>query len=79
VGTAPKGQAEAAAEALGRRIAAGEFRPGERLPPARLIAAQHAVSMSTLTRAVGFLQARGVVRVVYRRGTYVTRPGWDPG
>ncbi|NMO93565.1 winged helix-turn-helix domain-containing protein [Actinomycetospora sp. TBRC 11914] len=66
--------AEAAAVALRSRIEAGEFRPGERLPPARVVAEEHGVSMSTLTRAIGFLQAQGVVTVVYRRGTYVGAP-----
>jgi DNA-binding GntR family transcriptional regulator len=63
--------AQAAAAALWSRIEAGEFGPGQRLPPAREIAREHGVSMSTLTRAIGFLQARGIVTVVYRGGTYV--------
>jgi DNA-binding transcriptional regulator YhcF (GntR family) len=56
---------------LRRRIARGEFSPGERLPGARRLAAQFGVSTITTTRALNELERLGVVERRERSGTYV--------
>jgi len=62
---------ERLASAVEAAIAAGQFRPGERLPTHRQLAQQFAVSIGSVTRAIDALSARGVVRGEIGRGTFV--------
>tara|TARA_R110002020_G_scaffold32448_10_gene99860 strand:- start:188 stop:1519 length:1332 start_codon:yes stop_codon:yes gene_type:complete len=71
---------ERLANAVEAAIAAGQFRPGERLPTHRQLAQQFAVSIGSVTRAIDALSARGVVRGEIGRGTFVLEPvGGDDG
>ncbi|MEU0965882.1 winged helix-turn-helix domain-containing protein [Streptomyces sp. NPDC005917] len=54
-----------------RRIRAGTYRPGERLPGTVALAAEFDVSQSTATRALASLRAEGLVYVVSGRGYFV--------
>ena len=66
------------AEELRRRIKAGTYPPGEYLPYRTELAAEFKASRTTIDRAVGVLEAEGLVWGVPRRGTVVrygmTRP-----
>jgi DNA-binding GntR family transcriptional regulator len=56
---------EAMAAHLEARIAAGDLRPGDRLPNERELAAEYGVSVHT---------SRHAVRVLVDRGLLITRP-----
>ncbi len=62
-----------------RRIAAGELRPGDRVPSARQITREWGVAIATATRALAALREEGLVRAVPGVGTVVTAPGTRPG
>ncbi len=68
----PKGYEDVAAE-LRRAIADGEARPGERLPPARDLAAVLEVNPNTVLRALRLLRDEGLLE--FRRGRGVTVVG----
>jgi DNA-binding GntR family transcriptional regulator len=53
--------------ALRDRIDAGEWLPGEQLPTVRDVAAEYGVSVTTVRKALGILQADGLITVT---------PGW---
>lgn len=53
------------------RIAAGDLKDGEALPPEAELAAELGISRLTMREAVRVLKDRGVLRVVHGRGTYV--------
>ena len=57
---------EQAASALRRAIADGEAKPGERLPPARDLAAVLGVNANTVLRALRALRDEGLLE--FRRG-----------
>src|SRR5438309_10840627 len=63
-------------ERLAEAIAAGELRPGDRLPPERELAERFGVSRMTLRHALESLARRGMlVRARGRRGgTFVGEP-----
>lgn len=61
---------------LGMRIVAGEFRPGERLPPEPLLCESYGVSRSALREATRVLGAKGLVVSRQKAGTIV-RPRSD--
>jgi GntR family transcriptional regulator len=61
------------AEALREAILRGEYAPGSTLPKQEEIALQHGVNVGTVRKAVGLLEAEGLVTPVRRRGT-VVRP-----
>ncbi len=61
----------AVADRLAGEIAAGVFRPGERLANERALAGRYAVHRHTLRRAVADLANRGLLDVRHGRGTFV--------
>jgi GntR family transcriptional regulator len=61
------------AEALREAILRGDYAPGSTLPKQEEIADQHGVNVGTVRKAVGLLEAEGLVTPVRRRGT-VVRP-----
>jgi GntR family transcriptional regulator len=67
---------EQVAAALRRAIAEGEAGPGERLPPAKDLAAVIGVNANTVFRALRTLRDEGLVE--FRRGRGVTVTGEAP-
>jgi GntR family transcriptional regulator len=61
---------EQVAAELRRAIAEGEARPGERLPPARDLAAVLGVNTNTVLRALRLLRDEGLLN--FRRGLGIT-------
>jgi GntR family transcriptional regulator len=68
---------EQVAGAIRRAIADGEAGPGERLPPARDLAAVLGVNANTVFRALRALREEGLLE--FRRGRGVTVTGVAPG
>ena len=63
---------EQVAAQIRRAIAAGEARPGDRLPPARHLAAVINVNTNTVLRAVRLLRDEGLLELRQGRGIRVT-------
>ncbi|ALZ86156.1 GntR family transcriptional regulator [Pseudomonas oryzihabitans] len=59
------------ADALGRRIEQGLYRPGERLPSVRALAQEHGVSLATVQQAYRLLEDRGLVEPRPKSGYFV--------
>ena len=59
------------ADALGRRIEQGLYRPGERLPSVRALAQEHGVSLATVQQAYRLLEDRGLVEPKPKSGYFV--------
>lgn len=66
---------EAMADHLAARIAAGELKPGARLPGERDLAGEYQVSIDTARRAVRVLRDRGLVTTLAAKGTFVVARG----
>ena len=58
-------------------IEAGEWRPGDRLPPERELAERYGCSLITVRRALGDLARERRLERTRGRGTFVTRPPID--
>lgn len=72
-------------DALRDRIAAGELRPGDRVPSTRQVAKDWGVALATAAKALTTLRLEGLVRTEPRFGTVVSstavapRPPREPG
>ncbi len=62
---------EELAEELGRLIATGTLRPGDRLPSVRRLSRQRGISVSTVLQAYLLLESRGFVETRPQSGHYV--------
>ncbi|WP_432066207.1 FadR/GntR family transcriptional regulator [Streptomyces sp. C10-9-1] len=72
--TSPKGTVtQRAIEQVKKMIAEGRLRPGDRLPTERDLAAQLAISRSSMREAVRALTVMGVLEARHGSGIYVTR------
>ena len=69
--TSPVALHDQAAAAIRRAIAKGEARPGDRLPPARDLAAVMGVNTNTVLRALRGLRDEGLLEFRRRRGITV--------
>ena len=63
---------QAVAERLAKAIAAGDHKPGDRLPAERDLAEQFDVSRTTIREAIIALEIQGLVEVRVGSGVYVT-------
>jgi GntR family transcriptional regulator, hexuronate regulon transcriptional repressor len=61
------------AEQLARSIAAGDYKPGERLPSERELSQAHSVSRPTVREAIIALELDGLVEVRHASGVYVAK------
>lgn len=75
--TSSVGLAEQIAAQVRGALAAGEAAPGERLPPARQLAAGLEVNMHTVLRAYAMLRDEGLVDIRPGRGAQI-RTDADP-
>jgi molybdate-binding protein/DNA-binding transcriptional regulator YhcF (GntR family) len=66
------------AESLRRRIASGEFQPGDKLPPVREMARRWDCTPGTVSRAYAQLAQEGLVEGYRGGGTRVTSSGLHP-
>ncbi|MET9562831.1 GntR family transcriptional regulator [Streptomyces tauricus] len=64
----------AIADHVAARIAAGELRPGARLPPERDLAIEYGVAYLTVRRAAQVLRERQLIVTVHGKGTFVADP-----
>jgi len=62
------------AELIEDRIAAGDLRPGDRLPSERDLATQAGISRMTARQALTWLAERGAVEIRHGVGTFVAQP-----
>ena len=67
----PEPNAKGLATAVSRTIRDGALRPGDRLPPIRLVAHELALSPTTVSAAWSVLARAGTIRTLGRRGTVV--------
>lgn len=56
---------------LRRRIAAGEFPAGARLPSITTLMQDHGVARNTARRALAILEAEGLIEIVHGWGSFV--------
>ncbi|TXC70545.1 PLP-dependent aminotransferase family protein [Sphingomonas ginsenosidivorax] len=62
----------AIAAALSRDIARGVLRPGDRLPPQRVLAEQLSIDLTTVTKAYNEVRHAGLIKGGGRRGSFVS-------
>lgn len=68
----------AIAAAIARDLEEGVLRPGDRLPPQRMLAEQLGVDLTTITRAYGEAQRLGLIEGDGRRGSFVRKAVVEP-
>lgn len=73
----PVGLAEQIAGAVRGSLARGELEPGDRLPPAREVAAGLDVNVHTVLRGYAMLRDEGLIELRRRRGALI-RSDVDP-
>lgn len=66
------------AASLRARVLAGEFEPGSTLPTIDELAAEFSADKNTILRAIGVLEAEGLLRAVPKRGTIIRRGMFRP-
>jgi DNA-binding transcriptional MocR family regulator len=71
MGTAARPRYVELADHLAERIAAGTYRPGDRIPSVRQLKEQHRLSLTTVVDACRVLEDRGLVASRPRSGYYV--------
>lgn len=59
------------ADHIQARIEHGELKPGQRLPPERVLAEEYRVAYLTMRRATRELRERGLIRTIHGKGTFV--------
>lgn len=64
---------EAVIAEIERLVAAGQLKPGDRLPAEREFASALGLSRQSVREALRQLEARGLVRVVHGRGAFISR------
>ena len=64
--------------AIADAVAAGELRPGDRLPTHRTLAEALGIDLTTATRAYAEARRRGLLRAVVGRGTFVRAAASTP-
>ncbi len=62
------------ADMLRQAITDGTYRPGDRLPSERVLAAEHGTARNTAREAFDLLQREGLVTVEHGRGAFVREP-----
>lgn len=67
----PKKKSQMVTEMLLEVIKSKKFKPGDKLPPERIIAAEMGVSRNTLREAVAALQLLGILEVRHSQGNFV--------
>lgn len=68
------------ADHIAARIAAGDLRPGARLPSERELADEYGIAYMTVRRGTQELRDRGLILTVHGKGTFVAdSPPDDPG
>lgn len=67
----------AIADAIADAVAAGALRAGDRLPPQRALARALSVDLTTVTRAFGEAQRRGLLDGQVGRGSFVRGPDFE--
>ena len=60
-------------------VAEGRLRPGEKLPPVRILAEESGVNVMTVSKAYQQLKAEGYLRTDRRGGSVLTCPDGQPG
>ena len=60
-------------------VAEGRLRPGEKLPPVRILAEESGVNVMTVSKAYQQLKAEGYLQTDRRGGSVLTRPDGRPG
>ena len=59
-------------------VAEGRLRPGEKLPPVRILAEESGVNVMTVSKAYQQLKAEGYLRTDRRGGSVLTCPDGQP-
>jgi GntR family transcriptional regulator len=59
-----------------RKIADGEYPPGDRIPATSILSRSYGISAMTVRQAVGLLAEQGLLKRVHGRGTFVCEPDW---
>ena len=65
------------ANILRRKIATGEFRPGDQLPSEAQLCRQYEISPMTVRRSINILADQGVINTAQGRGTFVKPLEWS--
>lgn len=66
-------------ESVKQSIRDGIYRPGDRLPTIRALAAELLVNANTVARAYQTLEREGVIETTVGRGTFIATQEADPG